>query len=205
MFLKFSVDLIVRFWRSSNSISVAFIWAFSFVISSSSYSLISAFNIVNISSHIRSCCLSIFLMSLAFWRPILRAFLAVSSTLDIRPISSLWLFVILSSRPQILWLVSSSMSLSSSNCWLAFPPDVIVCSCYFAIFTLFFQIRYFYECTTRKSVPRSSILNIQMSTHCAVSNCTNGQYKLKKWENKTCKLKNVPQYSKECSCEPPVW
>ena len=116
MFLKISVDLIVRFRRSSNSMSVAFIWACSFVIRS--FSLISAISVVDISSRIPSCYSSIFLMSLAFWRPISRGFLAVSSTLDICSISSLWLFIIFSSRGNFLWLDSSSMSLSSLICWL---------------------------------------------------------------------------------------
>ena len=100
MFLKISVYLIVRFWRSSNSMIVAFIWACSFVISSSSSSLISPFTVVYISFCIRSCCSSIFLMSLAFWRPISRTFLGVSSTLDICSISFLWLLIIFSSSPR---------------------------------------------------------------------------------------------------------
>ena len=100
VFLKISVYLIVRFWRSSNSMIVAFIWACSFVISSSSSSLISPFTVVYISFCIRSCCLSIFLMSLAFWRPISRNFLGVSSTLDICSIGFLWLFIIFSSSPR---------------------------------------------------------------------------------------------------------
>ena len=100
VFLKISVYLIVRFWRSSNSMIVAFIWACSFVISSSSSSLISPFTVVYISFCIRSCCSSIFLMSLAFWRPISRTFLGVSSTLDICSIGFLWLFIIFSSSPR---------------------------------------------------------------------------------------------------------
>ena len=100
VFLKISVYLIVRFWRSSNSMIVAFIWACSFVISSSSSSLISPFTVVYISFCIRSCCSSIFLMSLAFWRPISRTFLGVSSTLDICSISFLWLLIIFSSSPR---------------------------------------------------------------------------------------------------------
>ena len=100
VFLKISVYLIVRFRRSSNSMIVAFVWVCSFVISSSSSSLISTFTVVYISFCIRSCCSSIFLMSLAFWRPISRTFLGVSSTLDIWSISFLWLFVIFSSSPR---------------------------------------------------------------------------------------------------------
>ena len=80
MFLKTSVDLIARFWRSFNSISLVFIWACSFVISTSCSSLISAFSVVNISSRIQSCCSSIFLMPLAFLRPISRAILGAPST-----------------------------------------------------------------------------------------------------------------------------
>ena len=100
VFLKISVYLIVRFWRSSNSMIVAFIWACSFVISSSSSSLISPFTVVYISFCIRSCSSSIFLMSLAFWRPISRTFLGVSSTLDICSIGFLWLLIIFSSSPR---------------------------------------------------------------------------------------------------------
>ena len=100
VFLKISVYLIVRFWRSSNSMIVAFIRACSFVISSSSSSLISPFTVVYISFCIRSCCSSIFLMSLAFWRPISRTFLGVSSTLDICSIGFLWLLIIFSSSPR---------------------------------------------------------------------------------------------------------
>ena len=100
VFWKISVYLIVRFWRSSNSMIVAFIWACSFVNSSSSSSLISRFTVVYISFCIRSCCSSIFLMSLAFWRPIWRTFLGVSSTLDICSIGFLWLLIIFSSSPR---------------------------------------------------------------------------------------------------------
>ena len=136
IFLMISVDLTVQFRRSSNSITVALIWAYSLVIFSSS--LISAFSVVDFSFCIQHCCSSIFLMSLTFWRPISRAFLAVSSTLDIRSISTLWLSVIFSSRPNILWLVSSSISCSSLNCWLAFPPNMIVCKLLFSYFYFIF-------------------------------------------------------------------
>ena len=40
-----------------------------------------------------------------------------------------------------------------------------------------------------------------MTFHCAVAGCSNGSYKIKRWEQEFCDIHSCRRYNQKCSCD----